>query len=79
MKSELFLAHKTFTHFSSVEAQVIDVMPGTEKCIEKTSWANTPPTREDLVKAKFLLVTIDMNYDTKIQGLPENKDVPQMF
>jgi len=74
MKSELFLAHKTFTHFSSVEAQVIDVMPGTEKCIEKTSWANTPPTREDLVKAKFLLVTIDMNYDTKIQGLPENKD-----
>lgn len=74
MKSELFAMHEKMPHFSSVVAQVIDVMPGTEESIEKTAWANNPPTREDLVKAKMLIVTIDMKYDTGIEGLPANKD-----
>jgi hypothetical protein len=65
MASELFTQHKTFPHFSSVEAEVKDVMCGSELSIEKVPWANTPPTRDDLTASKMLIVTLKMAYDAE--------------
>ena len=40
MESDLFKAHESFPHVTSVDAQVKDVMQGTELSIEKTAcWA----------------------------------------
>jgi hypothetical protein len=51
-------------------------MPGTELSIEKTQWAHSPPTREDVTKGKMLVVDIAFNFETGIDGCPTNsKDV----
>ena len=73
MATDLFKSHKQMPHFSSVEAEVIDVMSGTELSIEKTAWPNTPPTRDDVCKALMLIVEIKMKYDTGIEGLPTSE------
>jgi len=70
MESELFNAQSQYPHVSKVTAEVKDVMPGTEESIEKSAWANTPPTREDMTKARMLIVDITMKYDTGIEGCP---------
>ena len=70
MASDLFKSHETLPHFSKVTAQVLDVMPGTELCIEQTSWNHSPPTREDMCAARLLHVDITMKYDTGVAGLP---------
>ena len=43
---------------------------GTELSIEKTQWPHTPPTREDVSKAKMLIVDLTMDYTTGIAELP---------
>ena len=73
MASDLFASHEKMPHFSSVEAQPIDVMSGTELSIEKTAWANTPPTADDVGKAVMLIVELKMKYDTGVEGLPTNE------
>ena len=70
MGSELFKAQGEYPHVSKVEATVLDVIPGTELSIEKTSWPSTPPTREELVEGKMLIVDITMKFDTGVEGLP---------
>lgn len=72
--TDLFKSHAMIPHFSSVEAEEVDVMPGTELSIEKTAWPTTPPTAEDVTKAVMLIVKIKMNYDTKIEGCPTCKE-----
>ena len=74
LASELFAAQGTYPHVSEVTYEVKDVMPGTELAIEKTSWANTPPTREDVSRAVMLIVDLTMNYATGIEGLPSKAD-----
>jgi len=68
MESDLFKAQGTYPHVTSVVAEVKDVMPGTELSIEKTPWCgwqkNAPPTREEVEKAKMLIVYITMDYNT---------------
>merc|ERR1711879_505035 len=79
MNSDLFKAHETFPHVSKVTASVKDVIPGTEECIEKTPWGNTPPTREDLSKAKMLIVDITMNYEHGVKDPPLPTNWEQLF
>jgi len=74
MDTDLFKSHAMIPHFSSVEAEEVDVMPGTELSIEKTAWPTTPPTAEEVTKAVMLIVKIKMNYDTKIEGCPTCKE-----
>jgi len=73
MASDLFKSHEQMPHFSSVEAEVIDVITGTELSIEKTAWPNTPPTRDDVCKAFMLIVEIKMKYDTGVEGCPASE------
>ena len=70
METELFKSHDSMPHFESVEAEPLDVMPGTELSIEKTAWPSAPPTREDVTKAVMLIVKIQMDYTTGAEGLP---------
>jgi len=70
MDTELFKSHKQMPHFSSVEAESVDVCPGTELSIEKTAWPHTPPTREDVTKAVMLIVKLQVDFTTGIEGLP---------
>jgi len=79
INTELFASHEQMPHFSKVEAEQVDVMSGTELAIEKTEWPHTPPTREDVTKAKMLIVQIQMNYKTGIEGLPTSKEDFYMF
>lgn len=44
-------------------------MPGTELAIEKTGWAHTPPTRDDVSAAKLLIVDLTMDYTTGVEGV----------
>jgi len=74
MKSELFTGAKSWPHVKELTYSVKDVIPGTEKSIEKTAWSNTPPTREDLCNGKVLVVDLTMDYTTGIDGLPTNAD-----
>ena len=74
MATDLFASHMKMPHFKSVIAEPLDVMSGTELSIEKTAWANTPPTRDDLTKAVMLIVKIKMKYDTGIDQLPTKKE-----
>merc|ERR1719262_796389 len=68
MESDLFKAQGTYPHVTSVVAEVKDVMPGTELSIEKIPWCgwqkNAPPTREEVEKAKMLIVDITMDHNT---------------
>lgn len=74
MESELFKAQGAYPHVKEVKAEVKDVMPGTEMSIEKTKWAHTPPTREDVTAAKMLIVDLTMNYESGVEGLPTKKE-----
>merc|ERR1711865_245784 len=74
MASELFKAQGEYPHVSAVTAEVKDVMSGTELAIEKHNWAHTPPTREDIVAGKMLIVDLTMKYDTGVEGLPTKKE-----
>jgi len=69
MASELFASHKQMPHFSSVEAEVHDVLVGTENSIENHEWPNTPPTRADVTAGAMLIVRLDI--DLAKLGLPE--------
>ncbi|KAK3267473.1 hypothetical protein CYMTET_23972 [Cymbomonas tetramitiformis] len=62
MSSELFAAQGKYPHVSQVTATVLDVMEGTELCIEKTAWGSNPPTREDVSKAVMLIVHLKIDY-----------------
>merc|ERR1719174_2398334 len=74
MAGELFASHKQMPHFSSVDAEVHDVLVGTENSIENYSWANTPPTREDVTAGAMLVVRlgIDLDVSAGAVGLPAN-------
>ena len=62
--SGLFKAHATFKHFSSVEAEVHDVMEGTESSMDLGKWsAGVKPSRADFDnKAYMLHVRLTCNY-----------------
>jgi len=70
--SELFKMHNptSMPHFSKVEYEVLDVMPGTELAIERTQWPHSPPTRNDVTNGKMLIVDITVDFNTVIEGLP---------
>jgi len=74
MDSELFKSAPTWPHVAELTYEVKDVMPGTEKCIEKTKWPHTPPTREDLTTGKMLIVDLTVNYTTGMKDLPAKKE-----
>lgn len=74
MNSDLFKGAPTWPHVAELTYSVKDVMPGTEKCIEKTKWPHTPPTREDLTTGKMLIVDLTLDYTTGIEGLPAKKE-----
>jgi len=74
MATELFASHKQMPHFSSVDAEVVDVMSGTELSIEKTAWSHTPPTREDVSKAVMLIVQIKMDFNSGVEGCPTKEE-----
>ena len=76
MASDLFKMHnpEAMPHFSKVEFKVLDVMPGTELSIEKTAWKNTPPTRDDVIAVKMLIVDITLDFTTGVEGLPTNSE-----
>merc|ERR1712159_465536 len=69
MASELFKQHKTFPHFSSVDAEVKDVMCGSELSVEQVPWPNGG-TRSDLTDSKMLIVTLKMAYDAEGSQCP---------
>merc|ERR1712159_620076 len=72
MASELFASHKDMPHFSSVDAEVHDVLVGTENSIENYNWGNTPPKREDVTAGAMLVVRLDIDLDVLASavGLP---------
>jgi hypothetical protein len=74
MTSELFASHEKMPHFSSVEAEVHDVLVGTENSIENYSWPNTPPTREDVTAGAMLVVRLDIDLGVLAGavGMPED-------
>jgi len=74
MDSGLFKSAPTWPHVAELTYEVKDVMRGTEKCIEKTKWAHTPPTREDLTAGKMLIVDLTVNYTTGMEGFPTKKE-----
>lgn len=74
MNSDLFKAQGEYPHVSKVETEVKDIMSGTELAIEKTAWAHTPPTREDITAAKMLIVDLTMDYATGAEGCPTKKE-----
>jgi len=74
MASDLFKQQSQYPHVSEVIASVKDVMPGTQACIEKTPWEHLPVTREDVCKARMLIVDITMNYETGVEGCPKSAD-----
>jgi hypothetical protein len=73
MAGELFASHGQMPHFSSVEAEVHDVLVGTENSIENFSWKNVPPTREDVTAGAMLVVRLDIDLGVLAGafGLPE--------
>jgi hypothetical protein len=74
MDTDLFKGAPSWPHVSKLTAEVMDVVPGTEKSIEKTQWPHTPPTREDLTAGKMLIVDITMDYTTGMPNLPASKE-----
>jgi len=73
MASDLFASHKQMPHFSSVEAEVHDVLVGTENSIENYNWNNVPPTRGDVTAGAMLVVRLDIDLGVLAGavGLPE--------
>ena len=45
---------------------------GTELSIEQTQWAHMPPTREDMTKAKMLIVKAELEYNSGVAGVFTN-------
>jgi len=74
MATDLFKGAPSWPHCAELTYEVKDVLPGTEKCIEKNKWAHSPPTREDLTAGKMLIVDVGVNYKTGIEGLPTKKE-----
>jgi hypothetical protein len=74
MEGELFKAQGTYPHVTEVEAEVKDVMPGTEMSIEKSAWAHSPVTRDDITAGKMLIVDLTMDYESGVEGLPTKKE-----
>lgn len=79
MKSPLFTGAKDLPHVAEVKYSVLDVIPGTQHSIENVAWPNTPPTRQDLCNGKMLVVDMEMDYTTGVQGLPTNADELYVF
>jgi hypothetical protein len=71
MASEMFKQHESFPHFSSVEAEVKDVMSGSELSVEQVAWPSGG-TRADLTAAKMLIVTLKMAYDAEGSQCPNS-------
>merc|ERR1712028_180708 len=73
MASDLFASHEQMPHFSSVEAEVHDVLVGTENSIENYNWNNVPPTRGDVTAGAMLVVRLDIDLGVLAGavGLPE--------
>lgn len=80
MASELFASHEKMPHFSSVEAEVHDVLVGTENSIENYDWAHSPPTRDDVTAGAMLVVRLDIDLTilAGAVGLPEDATREQM-
>jgi len=74
MNTDLFKGAPSWPHVAELTYEVKDVIPGTEKSIEKTKWAKSPPAREDLTAGKMLIVDLTMNYKTGVEGLPTKKE-----
>eukprot|EP00854_Cymbomonas_tetramitiformis_P005768 gene5768-6957_t len=63
MDSELFTAQASHEHVSEVSAVVLDVMEGSELCIENTAWGSSPAVCEEVSSAVMLVVHLKIDYD----------------